>query len=251
MASEHQQITREKMLGGVDTTTRPHLLGEDEWVTAHNMVAVNSRFAQVPHKVVKQNLGAGPILSIITMPSGGAGGSVNVVLTDSGAFAYASSNNTGGGGSGGGGFPVDEDIVPPLYASTDDGYRKFFNGGGSLPAGNYRLSYVNGALQYAVIGDGKWYVCNALGFNGYFFAYGSSGAQVWPGNQNGFTSQALCEAANAGIHVDFTHTGGTIEVHMADYGSMANVAGSPAPTFRLHSFDYVPTFQPLIKQLLL
>lgn len=83
--SAFQQETHDKMFGGVDTTTRPHLVEEDTWTTAHNMVAINTQFTQVPQKVVIGTLGV-PILALLSIPVGSNPSSSMVALTANGMF---------------------------------------------------------------------------------------------------------------------------------------------------------------------
>lgn len=88
MQKAHQPITHERMLGGVDTTSPPHLLADDEWVTAHNMVAINGQFQQVPHKVQQGGVGTtDTILALLSIPCGNQGGGTLIALTATTAFA--------------------------------------------------------------------------------------------------------------------------------------------------------------------
>jgi hypothetical protein len=89
--SKHQQETHDKMFGGVDTTTRPHLVEEDSWTTAHNIMAINTNFQQVPPKVAIGTL-TGPILALFTIPAGNNSSASIVALTPNGAYVVKINN---------------------------------------------------------------------------------------------------------------------------------------------------------------
>jgi hypothetical protein len=110
----------------------------------------------------------------------------------------------------------------------------------NAPAGNYKVSYVNGALKYSPTQGWALNVRNPPNNEGYVIYYtGPEGTQLplnFPGtNDNTFPSQAAVEAANAGVSITFQHYGGAIGIYLFDsiYGD--NVAGSPTPTFQLTS----------------
>lgn len=96
MASEHQQQTHDKMFGGVDSTTRPHLVEDDSWIEAHNMVAINTFFAQVPPKVLVGNGSPGLlgiIIALFAIPAGTNPSNAMVALTTTGAFIVKFEND--------------------------------------------------------------------------------------------------------------------------------------------------------------
>lgn len=119
------------------------------------------------------------------------------------------------------------DIVPGITSATPVCWS------GSTPAGNYRISYVAGALHYA--NDFvDWNVNNILS-TGYYIKYNGGAAEDYFSELTtaAFASQALAEAANAGKTHDIVHTGGTICMYLKDTPYTDNHPGSPNPTFKL------------------
>ena len=117
-------------------------------------------------------------------------------------------------------------VTPDIYSDTIASF-------GTFPAGNYRIAYVNGAMKYSP--DRQWCV-NLTDSNGFFIYYFGPPVPDFqvPCNQIQYSTQAACEAANAGAHIDFYHTGGEIGVFLEDEPIYVdNVAGSPNPTFSL------------------
>lgn len=120
----------------------------------------------------------------------------------------------------------------------------YFNGGSSLPAGDYVIQYLAGAWQItndpANYPYNTYWVIGATRFSysgtdiAVYFEH-SGGTKVYaPGTQDTmFASQAACESANEGSQVSFTHSGGTICVYIQDYYWPDNVAGTPNPKYRL------------------
>lgn len=147
------------------------------------------------------------------------------------------------------------------YAATTDALSStvaYFNGGSSIAAGTYRVYYINGAMKFATtLGwdlAATWYG-SPNDQQGQFVKYNGGSNQVFiPTISDGnYTTQALCEAANAGKYVEITHTGGTIGVYCKDYytpgpgpdGHGDNVSGSPNPTFWLYQLgDSHLAYQP-------
>lgn len=124
-------------------------------------------------------------------------------------------------------------VTPDIFSATVS----YFGGGQSYPAGNYRVSYVNGAINY---GDGKyrlnWRTPSPGNVTpiGYKVNYNGGASTSWiPGTDEAFTTQSQVESANAGMHIDFSHTGGTIGVWLDDNPYFDNAPGSPSPTFSI------------------
>lgn len=91
--SKFQQETHDRMFGGVDTTTRPHLVEDDTWIQAHNMMAINTYFSQVPPKVVVGSVGPrAPIMALFYVPSGTNPQGSLVALTPNGAYIVKITN---------------------------------------------------------------------------------------------------------------------------------------------------------------
>lgn len=106
----------------------------------------------------------------------------------------------------------------------------------NAPAGNYKVSYVNGALKYSPAAG--WSLNDEAMFGGQYRIYytsaeGTTVPIAFPGTTTQYSSQALVEAANAGKSVQFTHYGGSIGCYLFDTIYNDNVPGSPNPTFQL------------------
>lgn len=112
----------------------------------------------------------------------------------------------------------------------------YWNSGEDIPAGNYRVSYVEGAWispgPIYLVGDG---VLAAGKGRGYYITYNNGTAEVAFPVSGLYASQALCEAANAGRSITFTHTGGKIGMFLWDSPYFDNSPGSPNPTFKLET----------------
>ena len=124
----------------------------------------------------------------------------------------------------------------PVYLVTPDltGDIAYFDGGASLPAGTYTISYVTGAVHSG--SPAGWYLNCALcgvGGSGFYMRYPGSGSifgdPIFPGTGGAYSSQAAVQAANNGASYTFTHTGGQIGL----YNPGGFTAGSPNPTFAL------------------
>jgi hypothetical protein len=98
--------------------------------------------------------------------------------------------------------------------------------------GNYRISYVNGALRYNA--NQGWRLNAHNTFPAYYVEYNDGAAEIaFPGTVVEYGSQTQVEAANAGASIDIVHTGGSLGMYLHDGPIEDNVAGSPNPTFRL------------------
>lgn len=128
-------------------------------------------------------------------------------------------------------------VTPDINSGT----RSYWNLAQDIPAGNYRIAYVNGAVRYNA--SGEWWLNhdNNSPFGGYRIAYNNDAATaVFPGTASStdgthFFSQAEVEAANAGRSITFAHTGGRIGVYLSDQPYADNLPGSPNPTFKLET----------------
>lgn len=117
-------------------------------------------------------------------------------------------------------------IAPTVFSSVGASW-------GTLPAGTYRVSYVNGAMRYG--NNALWLLNlnNGLATAGFKIRHSGGTTVDFPGTTGTYGSQALVEAANAGKSIAITHTGGTISMFLNDTDYGDNHAGSPGPTFRL------------------
>jgi len=102
---------------------------------------------------------------------------------------------------------------------------------GTVPAGTYKVSYVNGALRYG--NNAFWLLNIAFANKGYYIRHSGGTTIEFPGTTGTYGSQALVEAANAGRQITINHTGGTIEMFLDDLNYSDNHPGAPNPTFRL------------------
>lgn len=104
---------------------------------------------------------------------------------------------------------------------------------GSFPANDYRVEYVNGAMRYGAGGATPYYVNAGVDYG--FRIRHSGGVEIeGPGNgYTGYPSQAQCELGNALASVEFTHTGGAIQMRLEDYPYDDNQPGIPSPRFQL------------------
>ena len=110
----------------------------------------------------------------------------------------------------------------------------------SAPAGNYRVDYKYGAMKYHAASNPGWYL-NANAGQGFRITY--SGGVTVEAPHTGYSvfgdyspsldigGAADVAAANAGAFLNFTHTGGNIEMFLQDSPYGDNVAdgwvGSP------------------------
>jgi len=72
MPSTRQDFLRDRMLGGIDLTTPPHLLPEDKWRDAANFRVSDGRLVQAPGFVSVTPAPAQPLVEIVSLPSGRA-----------------------------------------------------------------------------------------------------------------------------------------------------------------------------------
>lgn len=119
-------------------------------------------------------------------------------------------------------------ITPDIFSATVS----FWNGGVTLPAGNYRVSYVTGAMEYAPCAPPCWNV-NTIGAGFHILYNGGGGDVLFPAATTGRLTQEQAWADNTGKFIDIVHTGGTLGMRLVDAPYGDNVAGSPTPTFNL------------------
>lgn len=115
-------------------------------------------------------------------------------------------------------------VTPDILSATVS----YFDGGDNFAAGEYRIYYEAGAIEY---GPGQGYRVNAGGI-GFYVAYDDGASEVQaPGTSTTYGTVAEVEAANAGLIVDIVHTGGTIGIYLGDspYGDNTG----PGVTYRI------------------
>jgi hypothetical protein len=155
---------------------------------------------------------------------GDAGGSGGASGADGGANSLA-----GGGAGGAATCEVGEAQSPAAPGSLDlFGQIAYFGAGDELPAGHYRVSYVDGCMKYA--SDQAWAIhAYENGTIGWWLGTSSGDKLVLlPGTVgiSAFTSFESCVAANAVLaSIDFEFAGGKLGVWLADNNYGDNVAG--------------------------
>lgn len=149
---------------------------------------------------------------------------------------------SGGGGGGGGDIctPTDYDTVTPDVLSANVSW---FQSAASFPAGNYRLSYTTGAMQYNF--QFGYSIQWPRGQNGFRLVY-NNGIDIFnaPGDAKFYPTPEACEAANAGAFIEFEHTGGKIGVMLDDQAAYDDNLG--AVSYQLHRvcYDVMPPAPP-------
>lgn len=128
--------------------------------------------------------------------------------------------------------PVGYDQVAPIVSGLAVSY---FNGGASLPAGYYKITYLTGGMKYDILQPTVWQV-NSSGSDGFRIVHsgGATTVEAPPtGVYTSYANQTLLAAALTGAYRTFQHTGGTIGIYLLDADYSDNGAGSPNPTFEL------------------
>jgi len=122
-------------------------------------------------------------------------------------------------------------VTPDIFSDTVS----WFDSDASFPATNYVIGYLTGAMRYAEYIGWSVNLNNWIPFNGFIITDGASNQVPGPGIATGteWATQALCEAANAGLYVVYEHVGGQIGMYLNDNPYSDNYAGSPNPTFGL------------------
>jgi hypothetical protein len=133
---------------------------------------------------------------------------------------------------------IDEVLRPDIFD-----HPAYFAGGAALPAGNYRLQYVDGCMKY----DATWLWTVNASFNDEFVVIGDSTADVLgvaPGTRalfgfgfgGGYTTFDACVAANRALPpLDLTFAGGKLGLYQNDFQPPDNIAGpnGDSPSWRL------------------
>lgn len=183
-----------------------------------------------------------------TGSGGGAAGSEGGATDNEGG---ATGNGGGAGGSEGGATncEVGEAQSPAAPGSLDlFGQIAYFGSGGELPAGHYRVTYLDGCMKYAsaqdwaihAYGDGSiaWWLGSASG-NKLVLLPGTVG--IFQG-QGGYTDFEACVAANLLLPaIEFDFAGGVLGVWLADSNYGDNVSGVEGrnPVWKLTLLDSV------------
>jgi hypothetical protein len=132
-------------------------------------------------------------------------------------------------------------------ATADDlalfGTEAYFNGGLPIPAGDYRITYVDGCMKY---GSGQGWTVNAYanGSDGWWLVGATTtdkilvlpGTVGYASGSGAFDVFADCVAAShLSAPVTFTHTGGVLGVWLQDSPYSDNTAGEDDrnPSWRL------------------
>src|SRR5688500_19005248 len=91
--STHQPISYDQALG-VDTTTKPFLVGKDRFIALHNLRGMNGSILQVPPKMLldaTKIVGhTRPVQQIVAIPTGVANQCVIVLFTDQKVYQLGS-----------------------------------------------------------------------------------------------------------------------------------------------------------------
>lgn len=116
-------------------------------------------------------------------------------------------------------------ITPSIMSGTPTAWP------GVIPPGTYKVSYVEGAWK-PTASSTLFEVNNFPVFRGYRIVY-SAGTINFPGPNSSYGSQALVEAAYAGVEQTIVHTGGPVSMYLQDSPYGDNGPGAPNPTFRL------------------
>lgn len=97
---------------------------------------------------------------------------------------------------------------------------------GTFSAGTYTLTYIGGAKEYSAYST-VFARLNTDSTFGFFLTYNGGSASVQaPGDNNVYTSDTDCQAANLGSQITITHTGGNISIYLND--DPGNYAGNSA-----------------------
>jgi hypothetical protein len=123
-----------------------------------------------------------------------------------------------------------------------------FAGGADLPAGSYRIEYVDGCHKYAptawwsvharATGDASWWLVDAASGAELVMLPGTVGLLPGTGGpgDNGFELFADCVAANLALDpIVYDHGGGALGIHLSDIDYRDNLSGEDGrnPAWRL------------------
>jgi hypothetical protein len=124
-----------------------------------------------------------------------------------------------------------------LTPDINDNAETYFAGGAALPAGQYRVTYVDGCIRYDP--TIYWWAVNGGVTFEYWIAGAttSDGIQVAPGivSLPGNTSFTDCVAASQGLSVDIDFAGGKLGIYNNDFKPGDNLPSMTGenPTWRL------------------
>lgn len=123
--------------------------------------------------------------------------------------------------------PADYDIITP---DVTTGAVSEFTSLSVYPAGNYRVTYVSGAIKYNPAFD--YCVQWPVGGDMFRIVHDNGATQIEaPGDNVFYATVGAAETANAGAFVDFVHTGGTIGIFLLDSPYEDNIG---SVSFQLH-----------------
>jgi hypothetical protein len=168
----------------------------------------------------------------------------------SGAAGAPSSGAGTSGGEGGAATCEVGEAQSPAAPGTLDlfGQIAYFGSGGELPAGHYRVTYLDGCMKYA--SDQDWAI-HAYGDGSIAWWLGSTSGNklvLLPGTvgifqgQGGYTDFEGCVAANLPLPpIEFDFAGGVLGVWLADSNYGDNVSGVDGrnPVWKLTLLDSV------------
>lgn len=105
---------------------------------------------------------------------------------------------------------------------------------GRFNPGWYRVAYATGVMQYSA-NQTTLQINDFNNGNGFYIVHSGGKTLAAPGDSIAYASEADCEAANDGAHVDFYHYGGDIGVCLYDsnYADNQTGGGVQTPTFSL------------------
>lgn len=121
-------------------------------------------------------------------------------------------------------------IITPVFTLTPNilsAATAYFDSGTNFPAGNYRISYVEGAYKRSPALDWATLFAFTLFYNG-----GSASRALYTADVN-YPTIAQAEAATQGSAWEIAHNGGTIGIQNSDTFFPDNISGNPSPTFSL------------------
>lgn len=157
-----------------------------------------------------KNLGFSPVWPQLSYEFERRGASDTVTLIDSDAWM--------------------EETTP---ANPVTGTTVWFDGGAAIAAGTYDLTYIEGAMKYRNADDAQWKIHRDAKYGWRIVDINGKVKAKCPGRTVGYTSQAECEAANAGATTSFVWPGGVMGLKLVDLLYRDNVAGGPNPTFEV------------------
>jgi hypothetical protein len=157
----------------------------------------------------------------------------DVLACPSGGVSDASAPGDGGICDQGAGVTLPAELTPDI----NDNAETYFAGGAALPAGRYRITYVDGCIRYDP--TIYWWAVNGGVTFEYWIAGATSadGIQVAPGvvSLAGDTSFTDCVAASQGLSADITFAGGKLGIYNNDFKPSDNLPAMTGenPTWRL------------------